>query len=162
MFLFYLLAGDEGPPPQHYHHRISLLWLFPIVIKLSERPGGSRNAFCPGERDSWDSGCMEGFGGATGWDKQVQRTHQQGGGPPLASPPSVRGLSPLGSRVAGGQRGPTFGLRERGQSAPNSRPPATEHLPILRAQTQRGGPTLTPSPRRAADQAHNDWYPRGS
>ena len=64
--------------------------------------------------------------------------------------------------MAGGQRGPTFGLRERGQSAPRKKQAPGHRTPARAESTDpEGGLALTPSPRRAANQAHDDWYPRG-
>ena len=121
------------------------------------------NAFCPGERVSWDSGGVEGVGGATGSDKVGAAHSLEGGGLPHTPPPSERGRSPLGPPVAGGQRAPTSGLREGGQSAPRKQQ-APSHGTPSRAESAdpEGGLALTPSPQRAADQAQDDWYPQGS
>ena len=96
------------------------------------------NAFCPGERVSWDSGCMAGLGGATGVTSSCNTLTGKEVGSPQPRLPQ-RGVAALWDPTWWVDRGGPPLVSEKEDRAPRerSRPPATEHLPVLRAQTQR-------------------------
>ena len=75
MFLFYLVAGDDGPPS-------SPLWLFPIIIK----PSGGQGVICSTEgylgTEAASGRLEETGGGATRWGRTAapgERASSAGG-----------------------------------------------------------------------------------